>query len=63
MVFFLFETNLLIEGLSNLFPFWEIFAFASIAIMLLGGTIFTIVLKQMLLKLMENIKSQNAKVQ
>lgn len=63
MVFFLFETNLLIEGFSKLFPFWELFAFASIAVMLLGGTIFTIVLRQMLLKPMKNIKSQTAKVQ
>ncbi len=50
MVFFLFETNLLMEGLSRVFPFWELFAFASIAIILLGGTIFTIALKQMLVK-------------
>ncbi len=60
MVFFLFETNLLIEGLSKLFPFWELFAFASIAIMLLGGTIFTIVLRQMLLRSVKYIKSREA---
>lgn len=55
MVFFLFETNLLMEGLSRLFPFWEIFAFASIAIMLLAGTVFTIWLKMFLVKSKEPI--------
>jgi hypothetical protein len=54
MVFFLFETNLLLEALERQFPFWESFAFASIAVILLGGTIFTIVLKQMLVKLLES---------
>jgi hypothetical protein len=58
MVFFLFETNLLMEGLLKLFPFWEIFAFASIAVILICGTIFTMVLKQMLLKLLKSFKSK-----
>lgn len=60
MVFFLFETNLLMQGLSRLFPFWELFAFASIAVILLVGTIFTIVLKQMLLKSSRDMNHQIA---
>ncbi len=60
MVFFLFETNLLMQGLSRLFPFWELFAFASIAVILLGGTVFTIVLKQMLLKSSEQLNPKIA---
>jgi len=50
LVFFLFETNLLMEGLSRLFPLWELFAFASIAVILLAGSVFTICLKMMLVK-------------
>ncbi len=56
MVFFTFETSLLLEGLRQSFPFWELFGFASIAFILIAGSAFTIVVKQMLVK---SVKHRN----
>ena len=54
MVFFAYEAGLLFTGIAHSYPFWELFAFGSIAIMLLLGTIFTILIKQMLVRTVES---------
>jgi hypothetical protein len=59
MVFFAFETNLLIQGIAQSYPFWELFAFGSIAVVLLLGTVFTVVIKQMLVRSVEFVISRS----